>query len=308
VRECSTLDPFGAPALRLKPAYLGLAALGTVTIGVLIISVLAEGRLAAAAHRRVASPPPVLDCETVRFPSASGAMLVAWICRPPDRPKAGAVLLHCVRCDRSVMITRARLLLDAGYAVLVPDLQAHGESTGDFITFGYREAGDAIASFDLMRTLYPHLRVGGIGMSLGGAALVLAAGRLKADAVVLESVYPTIQAALENWVALRVGALAPVLTPLLVLQLRPLLGVDAAALRPVDRIRDLGCPVLIASGSADRHTTPAQTEALFRAAADPKELWLVPGAAHVDLLRYDATEYRRRVLPFLDRYLLSERA
>jgi len=38
VRECSTLDPFGAPALRLKPAYLGLAALGTVTIGVLIAS------------------------------------------------------------------------------------------------------------------------------------------------------------------------------------------------------------------------------------------------------------------------------
>jgi len=289
-----------------KTRVLVVAAIAAATLGLLTASLLAGGRLAAAVHRRVGPPPADLDCETVRFASASGATLAAWLCRPAGRPRAAVVLLHCIRCDRSMMLPRARLLLDGGYAVLAPDLQAHGESTGDMITFGYREADDAIASFDLLKRRYPELRVGGVGVSLGGAALVLSAGRLKTEAVVLESVYPTIEAAIENRVALRAGPLAPALTPFLLLQLRPRLGIDASALRPVDHIRHLGCPVLIASGSLDRHTTPAQTEALFAAALDPKELWLVQGAAHVDLRRYDPAGYRSRVLRFLDRHLVAK--
>ena len=66
------------------------------------------------------------------------------------------------------------------------------------------------------------------------------------------------------------------------------MGVDE--LRPVESIRQLPCPVLILSGTADRHTTEAQTRALFAAANDPKELWLVPGASHDDL-RFDETGY-----------------
>ena len=32
---------------------------------------------------------------------------------------------------------------------------------------------------------------------------------------------------------------------------------------------------------------------------EPKQLWLVPGAAHVDLDRFAGAEYERRVLDFL---------
>jgi hypothetical protein len=44
---------------------------------------------------------------------------------------------------------------------------------------------------------------------------------------------------------------------------------------------------------------------LFAAAREPKQLWLVEGARHVDLIRYDREGYERTVLGFLRAHLLS---
>jgi fermentation-respiration switch protein FrsA (DUF1100 family) len=82
-------------------------------------------------------------------------------------------------------------------------------------------------------------------------------------------------------------------------ELRPQIGIGADDLRPVDHIASLNCPILMIGGTVDRHTTLADTELLFAAAREPKELWLVPNAAHVDFLRFAGDEYRRRVLVFL---------
>ena len=60
------------------------------------------------------------------------------------------------------------------------------------------------------------------------------------------------------------------------------------------------CPVFILSGTRDEHTTADETRALFAQAPEPKRLWLVPGAAHVDLHRFASREYERRVLGFLE--------
>jgi fermentation-respiration switch protein FrsA (DUF1100 family) len=123
------------------------------------------------------------------------------------------------------------------------------------------------------------------------------------DAAVVEAVYPDIRIALENRVRIRLGPLAPVLAPLLVAQLRPRLGAGPEDLRPIDGIARLGAPVLVVAGELDRHTTLAESEALFAAAAAPKELWIVAGAHHQDFLAKDPDAYRERVIGFLRRYL-----
>ena len=66
------------------------------------------------------------------------------------------------------------------------------------------------------------------------------------------------------------------------------------------RIGEATAPVLIASGTSDTRTTLAEAQALFARAPNPKQLWAVPGAGHVDLEAYAPDEYRRRVLGFLE--------
>ena len=58
-------------------------------------------------------------------------------------------------------------------------------------------------------------------------------------------------------------------------------------------------PKFFIAGTADRETTLQETKDLFNAAAEPKQLWLVDGAAHVDLHAVNKDEYEKRVLEFL---------
>jgi fermentation-respiration switch protein FrsA (DUF1100 family) len=196
-------------------------------------------------------------------------------------------------------------LRDHGFAVLLFDFQAHGESGGERVTYGWRESFDAAAAVEFVRQRLPRERVGVIGVSLGGAAALLGPGPLKVDAFVLESVYPDIDRALANRLSTSLGRFAgPLLTPLLVaafkLLLPPVLGVVADKLRPIDRIGGISAPLLLASGSADRRTPLHEAKLLFDAAPEPKRFWVVEGAAHVDLEAHNPGEYWRVVLPFLE--------
>jgi len=190
-----------------------------------------------------------------------------------------------------------------GYSVCLIDLPAHGESSGERISFGMAEGAGVRAAMAYVRQQLPGEKVAVIGTSLGGAALLLSHVAPGPDAVVLESVFPDIRQAIDNRVRAHIGWLADVVTPLLAWQLPLRLHLELAQLRPIDHVKALGAPVLIAAGLQDRHTTPAETRELFDAAREPKALWMVEGAAHVDLYDYAPKPYELRVLGFLDRYL-----
>jgi pimeloyl-ACP methyl ester carboxylesterase len=96
-----------------------------------LIAYAAVGDLLTRPSRRDIGPPPGgLNAQTLSFPCRSGAVLAAWHAAPP-KPKAAVLVLHGLHADRVAMLSRTRLLFQQGYAVLVPDLRAHGESTGD---------------------------------------------------------------------------------------------------------------------------------------------------------------------------------
>jgi fermentation-respiration switch protein FrsA (DUF1100 family) len=205
------------------------------------------------------------------------------------------------------MLGRARCLAADGYSVLLFDFQAHGESAGQQITFGYLESKDARAAVLFARARAREEKIGVIGVSMGGAAALLAEPPLPVDALVLEQVYPTLDEAIGNRISMRLGSWSKILTPLLSWQLRPRLGLDIEKLRPSDHARNISVPKLFIGGADDLHTTSNEVQQMFAAAAEPRELWIVPGARHVDLCRFGKVQYERRVLDFLSRSLRLER-
>lgn len=244
-------------------------------------------------------PAPVsLDAEPVAFASESGSTIHGWLSRAPSA-RGAMLLLPGVRANRLSMVGRAEFLRRSGYSTLLIDFQATGESAGEAITFGWRERFDVLASVRYLNARMPGQPVGVIGTSLGGAATLLAAPPLEIRAAVLEAVYPSIDRAIANRLHMRLGPFESAVTPLLLLQLRPRLHVATDDLRPVDHVARLGCPILVVGGALDQHTTVADTQLLFAAAREPKELWLIPNAAHVDFLEFVGDAYRDRILAFL---------
>lgn len=275
---------------------VAIIALCAVVLGVGLL-------LTAPAPSIVGAPPIDLDAEPVEFESASGATIRGWFIA--GQPGGGAViLLHGVRSNRLQMVARARLLRSAGFSILLFDFQTHGESTGARITYGHLEGRDTAAAVDLVRRRLPGEKIGIIGSSLGGAAALLAPIRLAVDALVLEAVYPDIGTATANRVSVVLGAqlgaiVSKPLARLFALLMSPILRVTTADLRPIDRVAEIGAPVLMLVGTGDSRTTVAETGMMFARAREPKFLWLVEGAGHVDLEAFAPDEYRQRVLPFL---------
>jgi fermentation-respiration switch protein FrsA (DUF1100 family) len=265
---------------------------------------MAGSMLCAPLRQKIGELPPGLQGKTVEFSSASGAILRGWFL-PGQTGDGAIILLHGIRGNRLGMLARARFLNQAGYAVLLFDFQSHGESSGDRISFGHLESKDARAAVEFMKTLAPGEKIGVIGISLGGAAVLLAEPKLDVQALVLEEVYPRIDRAITNRLTMRLGGWARILTPLLSLQLKPRLGITGDDLCPIDRIAAIPAPKLLIAAAADRHTTMEESEQLFHAAREPKELWIVAGAKHVDLYGFAKEEYRRRVLLFFQDNLRS---
>jgi fermentation-respiration switch protein FrsA (DUF1100 family) len=104
-------------------------------------------------------------------------------------------------------------------------------------------------------------------------------------------------------IAMRLGAVAPYVAPLLLLQVGPRLGVGVDALAPIEGIGQIRAPLLLIAGDRDRHTPLAASQRLFDAAPEPKHMWIVRGAAHVNFHRAAPAEYEQRVTEFLDHAL-----
>jgi fermentation-respiration switch protein FrsA (DUF1100 family) len=262
----------------------GLVALGAAW--------LAGGTLAQPVNRPVSMPP---GFEPVIANGTHGSLL-----RVPGATRC-ALLMHGVRADRRVMAGRAGFLRESGLTSLTVDLQAHGETPGDMITFGHREARDARNGVAYLRGRQGCRSVVVIGQSLGGAAALLGEGPVAADAFVLESVYPTIEDAVANRLAMRFGSLGRLAAPLLYFQIQLRAGVGRDALRPQDAVRKLRVPVLIAGGTQDLQTPQEETRRLFDAVPGKKTLWLVEGAGHEDLYAFDPVQYRAQLGEFLQR-------
>ena len=257
------------------------------------------GALVAPAKRSVGAPPDGLTATTII--GESGSETGAWY-SDVEGATATILLLHPIRTDRRAMLGRAKLFHERGYSTLLIDLQAHGESPGEAITAGYRERVNVISAIEWIKKRNPNHKIGVVGWSLGGAAALLA-GQQEIDALVLELVYPTISEAVDNRIGKRLGPLKHVLTPILLAQLRPRIGISAADLRPIDRISEMTCPVLVVCGEHDLHTTLNESKRLFAAAPEPKQFVVFEGSAHQDLLRHNPMKYSDTIALFLDQHL-----
>lgn len=258
--------------------------------------------LAMPVNHPVGPPPPWLKAEVVRIAGPAGPEIAGWFV--PGQPQMGGVLLvHGIRADRRYMVDRASVLQRAGYSTLLIDLQGHGETRGDHITFGHLEAKDVEAASRFLRERVPDRSLAVVGVSLGGAAVLLAPGPLPFDAAVLEAVYPTIESAVKARLVERLGHPGGWLTPLLLVQLRPRLGVDTGDLRPIDHVAAFNRPLLLLSGEHDSHPTAAEAREMLDRAAAPKSLHLFPGVAHDDLFDADPQRWTTEVMPFLATHL-----
>ncbi len=242
-----------------------------------------------------------------RYGGESGLSLVtedgvrlagARLAGPPDAV-ATVVLAHgFAHSSRTPRIHAFAHLLARRAHVIVPDMRGHGRSEGS-CTLGILEPLDVAAA---VAVADPAVPVVTLGVSLGGAAVLLHAGTRGGVAGVVAVSAPAWSGEwttpgtkrVQRWTCTPAGRL--VLAR--VLQTR-----IAHQFPPVPDSRDLVAAIapaftIVVSDPADHYFDEEHAHALHDWAGEPKDLWLLPGSGHgTDLL---TPAFAERLLAELD--------
>ncbi|HVO56128.1 MAG TPA: alpha/beta fold hydrolase [Dongiaceae bacterium] len=244
--------------------------------------------------------------ESFDLTAPDGAPLRGWKIHAPHANGAWVLVFHGVADNRYGMMEHARMLLLAGYGVVLMDARAHGASGGAIATYGWLERRDAGAVIDrLQREEHPaHLYA--LGNSMGaGIALQAAGADPRIEAVAAEAPFASLReatydyAGLQKWPLLGKTLFAPGAW-LVLYRGERLAGFDASAVSPERAVAARAFPILLICDGADVVLPCRHAQMIFRAAAGPRELWRVPGAAHTAALGTAPDEFRSRVIGFFD--------
>jgi len=127
-----------------------------------------------------------LRSEKITFSGTDGNQLAGRLDLPDGKPEAYAIWAHCFSCTKDIFAASrvAAGLTAHGIAVLRFDFTGLGTSEGDFANTNFSSnVGDLVAAADHLRENFEAPKVL-IGHSLGGAAVLAAAGRVpEAEAV-----------------------------------------------------------------------------------------------------------------------------
>src|SRR5215472_7934714 len=158
--------------------YLLLAVIAGVVVGE---GSLKPRRRALVHHEKLAAEIHVryrTELEPVAIQAEDGVVLRAWYVQPQAFHGSAVILLHGLTDNREGVAGYGKLFLDHGYAVLLPDARAHGESGGNLATYGVKESDDlhrwvnwiyereAVRSHPAPRCVY------GFGESYGAALML----------------------------------------------------------------------------------------------------------------------------------------
>ena len=301
------------------PPVAKLLSLLYITISLIIVIILLLG--VAWSGSETALHPEVCDgmeelsefphleknIEPITFNAEDGTKLDGWVAFGSSHKSV--ILLHGYRCDKRSMLREANMLYSSEITVLLFDFRHNGNSSGDFVSFGYYEKQDVAAAIHKLNTLaiqknvqnYSSEHIGLFGVSNGGATAILFAAENpnQIKSLVVDSSFKSLDSAVSqsftNFVGLPSFPFAPITVWITELKT----GISRKQIIPEESVTQITeTPIFIIHGLADETISPEDSKSIFSKANDPKQIWLVPKATHGETYNVATSEYEKRILDF----------
>jgi alpha-beta hydrolase superfamily lysophospholipase len=230
---------------------------------------------------------PAIPHESFEVTTSDGIALFGWRFAPRDAPRGILVFVHGKDINRQHFVSAAERFVAEGYAVVAYDQRAHGESKGEFVTYGAREAKDLSLIIDTALARFGReLPVAVVGESLGAAVVLQAAAedpRIKL--VVAGAAFADLQTVVHDKAPVFLDAKAQA-TAVQVAEREARFTV--ADISPEASARRITVPVLLLHGSEDAYLPMKHSLRIYEALAGPRRFVRLEGVGHQDILLNDA--------------------
>lgn len=244
----------------------------------------------------------------VELTSEDGLKLQAYYLESERAAGRTVIIAHGYSGKAKDMGAYAKIYYETlGYNVLIPDARGHGESTGNYIGFGWPERRDYVKWIEyiieedgLQAQIVLH------GVSMGGATVMMTAGEElppQVKAVVADCGYSSVKAQLsyQLWRMYHLPSFPFIQIASLITRLKAgyFFG-EASALK---QVRKAKVPILFIHGDADTFVPFHMMNELYEACNSPKEEFVVHGAGHGLAYDTDKAGYISKVSEFVNRYV-----
>ncbi len=240
--------------------------------------------------------------ERVEFPGSQGTPLAGRLELPDGPPRAYALFAHCFTCSKDVVAASrlAKALAALDIAVLRFDFTGLGSSDGEFANTNFTSnIADLVNAADYLRDQYSAPTIL-IGHSLGGAAVLAAAGHIPETLAVATLGAPAgtehlLHLLAESQDEIESMGEAEVCLASRPFRIRKQLLDDIADQPQADRIESLDAALLVMHSPTDETVGVDNARLIFDAARHPKSFVSLDGADHL-LTRPADAEFAASVL------------
>lgn len=276
----------GTAIVAIFVALLGLNFFVSWTYTSWLVSVPCSGRYLSI---------PDVESEAIIFDSRDGFEIRGWFIPGSTYSDTVIMVQPGYGGNTEAAIPDAQVLYETGYSILL--FEHRSCATAEVQSgLGIYEAQDVLGAVDFLASRDDITRIGGLGFSAGGTAMMLAAAEdERIEAVVIQGVLDDLRrGVLGDPPPSNIFERIYRQTVFWFIQAR--LDLADADMRPEASIGEISPrPVLIVFGEFE---SAFSAESLLNEAGEPKELWTVPGAGHGGYIYAAPDEYPNRMAEF----------
>lgn len=216
------------------------------------------------------------------------------------RPSTTLIMLHGIGGFKENFLFPAEYLTKRGIQVVAIDLRGHGQSSGEFCTFGEKEKYDVQALVSWLLARDSTKRIGIFGNSLGGA---IAIQSLELDKRlqfgIIESTFHDLEKVVEEFGQNYSGIRSASLARSTLEKAAKIADFKPFAIKPYLSAERVFQPVLVVHGDKDSTIPPEFGRINFEHFASPKKEWvIIPGAKHNGLWQKAGEGYWKKFVDF----------
>ncbi len=280
-----------------------------INIGPLIL--LQPQRHSIAYYRQITSvlTPYDLDMnyEEIVLISKDGLPLSGWFIPSRARTTGGTIILcHGVGDCKIAEIPLAKIFYDVDFHVGLFDARRHGESGGNYCTYGYYEKYDVQTIIDYLKSSKGERlgKIGIVGFSRGAAvALQAAALDHRIGAVAAEACFTDLRTIALDYQKRLIKIGWKMIRDVVIRKSERMANFVADEVSPLEAVKSQHIPLLFIHGKKDTLIKWEHSEILYRHANEPKELYLIENARHNDTWVVGGKEYERKLIEFFAKAL-----
>ena len=216
------------------------------------------------------------------------------------------ICVHGYRSDgKQDMSYTASRFYEQGFNCLVPDLRAHGKSSGNTIGMGWLDRLDIEKWIEEIRTLDSAARIVLLGGSMGASTVMMTSGNTLPKNVVgivadcgYSSVYEEFEAMLKSALKLPKFPILTIANRLTKLKA----GYTLKSASAVEQLKKNQLPILFIHGTGDKFVPHEMMYDNMEATNGIKESLMVENAPHLSSAIYEPEHYYETIFEFLKRY------